>query len=96
MKVYLRRLTNIVAKIFYVSRIFGIKERNQDRLYMQEVPDRTGFPLMGVIFYHIVPKSRILSDSWSSYSKISLIKEFSHEIINHIFNFVDPENENYT
>ena len=63
--------------------IFGMKERTNERIYMEVVPDRTGFTLLGVIFDNFIPRSLIFSDSWSSYSKITLIKDYRLEMVNH-------------
>jgi hypothetical protein len=43
------------------------------------------------------PGSLIISDSWSSYNKISqLDKNFRHQTVNHSLHFVDPKSGAYT
>ena len=40
----------------------------------------------------IITRSLIFSDSWPNYSKITLIKDYMHAMVNHKCNFVDPDN----
>ncbi len=39
---------------------------------------------------------RLRRNEWSSYSKISQLKEFEHKTVNHSYHFVDPESGAYT
>ena len=51
--------------------LFGMICRVTNAIYLEIVPDRTGFTLLSRLHDHVLPYSRIFSDSWSSYSKIT-------------------------
>ncbi|CAF0771784.1 unnamed protein product [Brachionus calyciflorus] len=73
--------------------VFGLVERieNNSKCYMVLVPDREALTLLGIIYEKCREGTIIYSDCWSSYSKLSQLKNFHHKTVNHSFNFVDPE-----
>lgn len=75
--------------------VFGLVERGDpSRCYMSIVPDREAPTLLNIIYNRCHPGTIIYSDCWSSYNKISKLKEFDHKTVNHSVNFIDPESGN--
>jgi hypothetical protein len=77
--------------------VFGLVERSEENLskcYMLLVPDREALTLLDII-YHMChpgnPGTIIYSDCWSSYNKISSLKNFGHQTVNHSLHFIDPD-----
>lgn len=62
---------------------------------MVEVPNRNRDTLEEAIVEHIRPGTRIYSDGWAGYNGIDQINGgiYSHEVIIHADNFVDPNDE---
>lgn len=72
--------------------VFGMKERESGRCWMQIVKARDDATLLHIIYRRTKPKTIIYSDLWSAYSNISKIgKSFKHLSVNHSLNFKDPE-----
>lgn len=75
--------------------MFGLAQRietnGRQKCYMQLVPDREATTLLGIIYERCEKGSIIYSDCWSSYNKISKLKEFKHQTVNRSYNFVDPQ-----
>ncbi|CAF1057175.1 unnamed protein product [Brachionus calyciflorus] len=46
--------------------------------------------LLSIIYEKCRQGSTIFSDCWSCYNKISSLKDFKHQTVNHSLNFVDP------
>ncbi len=82
--------------------VFGMIERDckkgekVKKCHMEVVKNRKAETLLRIIYDHVLPGSIIMSDKWSSYSKISQLKEFEHKTVNHSYHFVDPESGAYT
>ncbi|CAF0981621.1 unnamed protein product, partial [Brachionus calyciflorus] len=74
--------------------MFGMIDRTDDRVYIEIEPDRSAFTLLAIIYDHVLPGTTIFSDSWSSYAKITEIRDFTHDQVNHKYNFVNPDNRN--
>ncbi|CAF1101313.1 unnamed protein product [Brachionus calyciflorus] len=74
--------------------MFGMICRSDDLCYIEIVPDRTQYTLLRICYDHIKPESIIFSDTWSSYSKLSEVNNYTHEQVNHKYNFVSPTNSN--
>ncbi|KAK6993536.1 hypothetical protein BgiMline_010089 [Biomphalaria glabrata] len=76
--------------------VFGGIERGSGRCFMVEVPDRSAQTLENLIIQHILPGSHIISDGWAAYGNISRIQNgiYSHSVIIHEQNFVDPNDSN--
>ena len=74
--------------------VFGGIERVSKRAFVINVgAKRDAATLLPLIQRYILPGSIIYSDGWSAYQRISQLPEnYSHGIINHSENFVDPVN----
>ncbi|KAK6990124.1 hypothetical protein BgiMline_013399 [Biomphalaria glabrata] len=72
--------------------VFGGVERESGRCFLVEVPDRRAATLEQCIVQHILPGSHIISDGWAAYANIPQIGQgiYSHSVIVHQQNFVDP------
>ncbi|TRY80864.1 hypothetical protein TCAL_14077 [Tigriopus californicus] len=93
---------SVIAKAKYnrgrwpVTRwIFGGVQRRTGACFMIEVPDRTRRTLEEAIVEYIRPGTRIDSDGWARYARINEIDGgiYSHHVIIHDDNFVDPVDE---
>lgn len=75
--------------------VFGGIERRTGACFMLEVPNRTRETLEQAIIENIRPGTRIYSDGWAGYNHIKDIGGgiYTHEVIIHQQNFVDPEDE---
>lgn len=75
--------------------VFGLAQRKEangsQKCYMQLVPDGEAPTLLGIIYDICEIGSIIYSDCWPSYNKISKMKDFNHQTVNHSYNFVDPD-----
>jgi transposase-like protein len=73
--------------------VFGGIERESGRCVIMEVPDRRAETLEHCIMQHILPGSHIISDGWAAYANIDRIGHgiYSHSVIIHQQNFVDPQ-----
>lgn len=59
---------------------------------MQTVRDREAETLLSIIYDKCKPGTTIYSDCWSSYNKISKLRDsYEHKTVNHSVNFVDPD-----
>lgn len=78
--------------------VFGGICRETHEAFAIVVKDRTAPTLINEITNYIAAGSIIHSDSWQSYSQIEKIegKNFTHFVVNHSKNFVNPENGSYT
>jgi transposase-like protein len=76
--------------------LFGLVERGEGgRCYLTMVPNRKAETLLRVIFDHVKPHTTIVSDSWSSYNKLTHLN-YRHLTVNHSVNFLDPETGAHT
>lgn len=72
--------------------------RKSGRCLFLVVPCRTAMTLLNVINKHIAEGTRVHSDCWRSYNKISVLKglrgkKYEHRTVNHDKYFVDPDRE---
>lgn len=72
--------------------VFGIVDTSftPGRGYMCVVPNRSENTLLPIIESVVLPETTIWSDSWAAYRNISSVLGFSHQMVNHRYNFVDP------
>jgi transposase len=72
--------------------VFGALVRNSRplALIIEIVPNRTRLTLEEIINRRIDPQSRIISDGWGGYVGLTNAG-FSHDIVNHSENFVNPQ-----
>ena len=71
--------------------VFGMKERESGRCWLQIVKARDAATLLHIIYRRTLPKTIIYSDLWKAYSGITKIgKSFKHLSVNHSLNFKDP------
>ncbi len=76
--------------------LFGMVEKgDHGKCYLTMVPNRKSETLLRVIYDHVQPRSVIISDSWSSYRKLSSLR-FDHQTVNHSYNFLDPDTGAHT
>jgi len=72
--------------------VFGLKERDTGKTYMEIVSARNAATLLSIIYKRCAPKTIIYSDLWKAYYGIAkLDKSFKHLSVNHSLHFVDPE-----
>lgn len=77
--------------------MFGLVERGTDgKCYVQIVPNRKAKTLLEIIYDRVETGTTIISDSWSSYSKIKEFKSLNHLTVNHSYNFIDPNTGAHT
>ena len=71
--------------------LFGAIERNSEKCCLVEVRDRRRETLEPIIQRWILPRSRIISDGWRSYSEFHALNLgiYQHDVIIHEQNFVD-------
>ncbi|CAF0895277.1 unnamed protein product [Brachionus calyciflorus] len=74
---------------------FGMVQRKDSttngKCYMEVVPNRESENLLEIIYDKCLTGSTIYSDCWSSYQKLTKLKEFKHMTVNHSYNFLDPD-----
>ncbi|RNA10667.1 hypothetical protein BpHYR1_025304 [Brachionus plicatilis] len=75
---------------------FGLAERKNlaknenGKGYFEVVPNREAQTLLEIIYDKVLDETTIMSDCWSSYEKISKLKDYTHLTVNHTYNFLDP------
>lgn len=74
--------------------VFGGIQRHTKLCFAQVVEDRSAEILLPIIQKWISPGSCIMSDGWSSYQHIDQIESgiYSHDVVFHNQNFVNPKN----
>ena len=74
--------------------VFGLKDRESKRVYMEVVNHRRASDLLPIIARHVLPGSIIMSDCWKAYSQIVDMPDYNyaHYAVNHSKNFVHPDN----
>ena len=80
------------GKIYQRSWFFGISDQQQHKCHIEFVPKRDATTLETIIVKHVSPdtNSRIVSDGWSSYSKLKTLG-YKHEIVIHEKEFVNED-----
>ena len=75
--------------------MFGGIEWISGKCFLVEVPDRKRETFEAMIRQYILPGSHTVSDGWASYRNIEDIDNgvYTHDIIVHETNFVDPADE---
>ena len=76
--------------------VFGAVERDSGLCFLQTVENRTKATLEALIIEWILPGSHIISDGWAAYNEIETIHNgiYTHQVIIHSDNFVDPYDKN--
>ena len=74
--------------------VFGGIERRTQKCFLVRVEQRNADTLLPLIEQWIQPGTHIMSDGWAAYNGIENIGGgiYSHEVIIHEDNFVDPNN----
>ena len=72
--------------------VFGAIERGTNNCLLVPVPDRRAETLLLIIERHILPGTTIISDCWVAYNALSNTPNYTHETVNHRYNFVSPDN----
>ena len=72
----------------------GIK-RDTQRLFLRTVCDRSSATLIPIIREFIVPGTKIISDCWKSYDRLSQ-EEYIHGTVNHSVEFVNSATGDHT
>jgi transposase-like protein len=70
--------------------VFGGIDRQTGECFLVPVPDRRAVTLLTIINMRILPGTTIISDCWAAYRSISEINDYTHNTVNHTYNFVDP------
>ncbi|WKX95085.1 hypothetical protein Q1695_011943 [Nippostrongylus brasiliensis] len=71
--------------------LFGGIEVGSGRAFLKLVRRRDAQTLERIICRHILPGTTIASDSWRAYNNLTrLLMLYSHLIVNHRINFVNP------
>ncbi|CAI9734530.1 Hypothetical predicted protein [Octopus vulgaris] len=65
--------------------VLGIIERSSLRCVLVPVQDRSAATLLPIITRHVLPGTKIITDSWRAYNSLP-----NHLTVNHSVNFVDP------
>jgi transposase-like protein len=78
--------------------VFGGYCRETRESFIYSIPDRTASTLIPIIADSVLPNSTIISDSWKAYTDIRNIpdRKYTHFVINHSHNFVDPLSHEHT
>lgn len=82
--------------------VFGGVCRETKECFLYAVENRTRETLEAVIKESIAAGSHIMSDGWASYGRISEIEDengepmYTHSVVNHSENFVNPEDGTHT
>lgn len=66
----------------------GIIERDSRNFVMVPVPDRSANTLLPIIYDHVLPGTRVITDMWASYNQLQ--NNYDHATVNHQLNFVNP------
>ncbi|CAF0819268.1 unnamed protein product [Brachionus calyciflorus] len=75
---------------------FGLLERRDGttngKVYLEVVPNREAQTLLAIIYEKVLSGTTIMSDCWSSYEKISRLRDYQHLTVNHTYYFMDLVN----
>jgi len=70
--------------------VFGGIYRQTKACFLVPVAQRDKDTLLPIIRAHILPGTRVMSDMWKAYDCLK-DEGYSHLIVNHSLNFVDPD-----
>ena len=95
---FAKRKYNRGHKVGDKSWVFGGICRSNKEFFAVVVLDRKEETLLDYIKQYIAPGTMIFSDGWKAYHNIRRIEGFnySHEVVNHSENFVDPVTGTHT
>ena len=74
----------------------GVERTPEKRLFVCRVPDRSAATIADVIYRHVRPGTRILTDCWRSYDWLDSDSNFVHEKVNHLVQFKVPNTDIHT
>lgn len=69
--------------------LVGIEQRENGKIFLVPVPDRSGPTLDALVSRHVLPGSTVHTDMWPGYSNLSALG-FVHQTVNHKLFFKDP------
>lgn len=72
--------------------VFGGICYETNEVFAEVVPDRTSSTLFRVIQEHVNDFTVVTSDGWSAYHGLSQLCHYSHFVVNHKRNFINPLN----
>jgi len=87
------RRKNHCGRILNAQWIFGGISRNNNLIFLEEVPDRKANTLFQYITKNIEYGTLIISDMWAGYNIIDKQphpQPYPHQYVNHSENFIDP------
>ena len=95
---FAKRKYNRGHKVGDKSWVFGGICRRTKEFFAVIVIDKTADTLLDIIREYIAPGTAIYSDGWRAYTGIADIPNcnYSHQVVNHSENFVDPETGTHT
>jgi len=72
----------------------GTVLQEKGRMFLVPVPNRGRVTLHGLIRKHIAPGTLVRSDGWKSYTRLG--RQYRHQVVEHVRNFVNPNNGAHT
>ena len=79
------------GRIVPEQNIFGGYDPATKEGFLLPVPRRSAATLMPLITQWIRPRTETWSNIWGAYNGIAA-QDFQHDVVNHQYNFVDPNN----
>ena len=80
---------NNAGRVLPQQWVFGSICRETRECFIVRVPDRSANTLMPIIQERIKPQTTIISYQWRAYNQIAE-SGYTHLMVNHRYNFVDP------
>lgn len=74
--------------------VFGMYERSTTRCLFFIVKKRDAVNLLNIIYKYVAPGTKIISDSWRAYRRISALDhQYTTDVVNHKIQFVNERRE---
>lgn len=72
--------------------VVGLVERHSGKCWLEIVRRRDAGTLEQIIIDHVLPGSTVITDAWRGYANVNTINNgvYTHEVVVHSDNFVDP------